>query len=57
MENKLDIEYYSLLAERIRNHDTEAFTEFYYAPGNLCPRFPENSRSALSDSAEIPYHH
>lgn len=31
MENKLDIEYYTLLAERIRNHDTEAFTEFYYA--------------------------
>lgn len=39
MENKLNIEYYALLAERIRERDTDAFTEFYYATYNDLYRY------------------
>ena len=34
MENKLNVEYYALLAKRIRARDAEAFTEFYNATYN-----------------------
>lgn len=39
MENKLDIEYYSLLAQRIRERDVDAFTEMYYATYNNLYRY------------------
>lgn len=39
MENRLNIEYYALLAERIRAQDTDAFTEFYHATYNDLYRY------------------
>ncbi len=34
MENKFDIEYYTLLARRIRKQDQDTFTELYHATYN-----------------------
>ena len=39
MEKKLNIEYYALLAARIRERDADAFTEFYYATYNDLYRY------------------
>lgn len=39
MENKLNVEYYALLAKRIRARDAEAFTEFYNATYNDLYRY------------------
>ena len=30
MGNRFNVEYYSLLASRIRRHDSDAFTELYH---------------------------
>ena len=39
MENKFDIEYYTLLARRIRKQDEDAFTELYHATYNNLYRY------------------
>lgn len=39
MENKFNIEYYALLARRIRKQDEDAFTELYHATYNNLYRY------------------